>query len=87
MRRFRPFVLLAIALVTAIGASSYVYRWLQAQALEAKSVGPEAVAVQEKAIETTKVAVAAVEVPWGQSGSESTWGCCSPGAAPCWPRP
>jgi pilus assembly protein CpaB len=66
MRRVRPFLLLAIALLTAVAASTYVYRWLQAQQLEAKKSGEGSVEVSQKQVETTTIAVAAADIPWGE---------------------
>lgn len=62
MRKARPFLLLGISLVAALGSSSFVYKWLRAQAADAR---PEIAAAQPDPIELTDVIVAAQEVAWG----------------------
>ncbi len=68
MRRARPFILLAICLALAVLSSSWVYRWLRAQASSREPVQVQV--IKEEPTDVTLVAVASVEVPWGKHITE-----------------
>lgn len=63
MRRLRPFMLIGIALVAAIGSSTFVYNWLTAKAAQATSSSPVEMVVEETDLET--IVVAEGDLQWG----------------------
>ncbi len=68
MRRARPFILVAIALALAVVSSSWVYRWLRAQAVTREPTSVEV--VREEPTDVTLVAVASLDIPWGKHITE-----------------
>ncbi|MFT4569220.1 MAG: pilus assembly protein CpaB [Hyphomicrobiaceae bacterium] len=63
MRRLRPFMLIGIALIAAIGSSTFVYRWLTAKAAEATSGAPVEMVVQQTDLQS--IVVADADLEWG----------------------
>jgi Flp pilus assembly protein CpaB len=63
MRRLRPFMLIGIALIAAIGSSTFVYRWLTAKAAQATASAPAEIVVQDTHLEP--IVVAEGELQWG----------------------
>lgn len=68
MRRLRPFLLIGIALVAALGSSMLVYRYLTVQSSRAKAA--RAVEATATRAEVTMIAVADVDLQWGTPVTE-----------------
>jgi pilus assembly protein CpaB len=68
MRRLRPFLLIGIALVAALGSSTLVYRYLTVKASQTR-VAPAFEATVTRA-EVTMIAVADIDLQWGTPVTE-----------------